>query len=134
MASGQSADAFCVATTFQHSAYSQYWAKFSGNGAKGLRTSCDSGSRDLAFASIRTAAWSARRSGLIARAGPSSASCRWVSSIPEEVIDLLAGRDSRRLVSAGIDIREQGLRYFHFTNAIARLKPEVPLERVPRRI
>ncbi|HZO56196.1 MAG TPA: ABC transporter permease [Bryobacteraceae bacterium] len=29
----------------------------------------------------------------------------------------------------GIDIREQGLRYFHFTNAIARLKPEVPLER-----
>ena len=28
----------------------------------------------------------------------------------------------------GIDIREQGLRYWHFTNAIARLKPGVPLE------
>ena len=28
----------------------------------------------------------------------------------------------------GIDLRENGLRYFHFTNAIARLKPGVPLE------
>jgi predicted permease len=28
----------------------------------------------------------------------------------------------------GIDLREQGLRYWHFTNAIARLKPGVPLE------
>src|SRR5262249_18892540 len=28
----------------------------------------------------------------------------------------------------GLDLREQGLRYWHFTNAIARLKPGVPLE------
>src|SRR5262249_23832708 len=28
----------------------------------------------------------------------------------------------------GIDIREAGLRYWHFTNAIARLKPGVPIE------
>ena len=28
----------------------------------------------------------------------------------------------------GIDLREQGLRFWHFTNAIARLKPGVPVE------